>query len=88
MKAMGATQGSLSAMVVFQALFTGMVGYGMGLGFTAAFGFLVLPIEVPAFYLPWQVPALVGLLIGIICLFAAALGVWKLRSAEPAMVFK
>ena len=88
MKAMGATQGSLSAMVVFQALFTGVVGYGMGLGFTAAFGFLVLPIEVPAFYLPWQVPALVGLLIGIICLFAAALGVWKLRSAEPAMVFK
>ena len=88
MKAMGATQGSLSIMVVFQALFTGVVGYGIGLGLTAAFGFIVLPAEVPAFFLPWQVPALVGLLVTAICLFAAALGVWELRSAEPAMVFK
>lgn len=87
-KAMGATQGSLSIMVIFQALFTGVVGYGMGLGFTALFGFMVFSNQVPAFYLPWQVPALVGVLIGIICLFAAALGVWKLRAAEPAMVFK
>jgi putative ABC transport system permease protein len=88
MKAMGATQGSLSIMVVFQALFTGVVGYGIGLGLTAAFGFIVLPAEVPAFFLPWQVPALVGVLVTAICLFAAALGVWELRSAEPAMVFK
>jgi putative ABC transport system permease protein len=88
MKAMGATQGSLSIMVVFQALFTGVVGYGIGLGLTAVFGFIVLPAEVPAFFLPWQVPALVGVLVTAICLFAAALGVWELRSAEPAMVFK
>lgn len=88
MKAMGATQGSLSAMVLFQALFTGFVGYGIGLGLTAAFGFIVLPAEVPAFHLPWQVPAFVGLLVLGICLFAAALGIWQLRSAEPAMVFK
>lgn len=88
MAAMGATQGSLAGMVLFQAFFSGAVGYGIGLGLTAGFGFLIFPTEVVAFYLPWQLPVAVGMLVAAICFFAGGLGVWKLRTAEPAMVFK
>jgi putative ABC transport system permease protein len=88
MAAMGATQGRLAVMVMFQAFFAGAVGYGVGLGLTAGFGFLVLPAETPAFYLPWQLPVTVGALVAVICFFAGGLGVWKLRTVEPAMVFK
>ena len=88
MKAMGAGFRDLSLMLAFQALFVGLVGYGIGLGLTALFGAAVLPKGVPAFFLPWQAPLVVGVLVLVVCLSAAALGIARLARSETAMVFK
>jgi len=88
MKAMGAGQGLLSLLVLFQASLIGSVGFGIGLGLTVGFALLVLPGEVPAFFLPWQVPLGVGTLIGGITLLVSWIGIRPLRSVEPGMVFK
>ncbi len=88
MKAMGAGQGLLSLLVLFQASLIGAVGFGIGLGLTVGFALLVLPVEVPAFFLPWQVPLGVGGLIGGITLLVSWIGIRPLRTVEPGMVFK
>lgn len=88
LKAMGAGFGDLSVMLAFQALFVGVVGYGIGLGLTALFGAAVLPKGVPAFFLPWQAPLVVAVLVLVVCLSAAALGIARLARSETAMVFK
>lgn len=88
MKAMGASHGLLSLLVLFQASLIGSVGLGIGLGLTVGFGLLVIPGEVPAFYLPWQVPFSVGILIGGITLLVSWIGIRPLKAVEPGMVFK
>ena len=52
------------------------------------FGALVVPREVPAFYLPNGMALIVAALIAGICLLAAWIGIWKLRRVETAMVFR
>jgi putative ABC transport system permease protein len=88
MQAMGAPWTSLALMVLFQAGFVGLVGYGIGLGLVALFGAVVIPREVPAFYLPHGMALFVAALIAGICLIAAWIGIWKLRRVETAMVFR
>jgi len=88
MQAMGAPWTSLASMVLFQAGFVGLVGYGIGLGLVALFGAVVIPREVPAFYLPDGMALFVAALIAAICLIAAWIGIWKLRRVETAMVFR
>jgi putative ABC transport system permease protein len=88
MQAMGARWTSLASMVLFQAGLVGIVGYGIGLGLVTLFGALVIPREVPAFYLPNGMALIVAALIAGICLVAAWIGIWKLRRVETAMVFR
>jgi putative ABC transport system permease protein len=88
LKAMGASNGLLSAMLLFQALTVGLVGYGMGLGLTAAFGFAVAENGQPPFLL--QPEAIVRSLVAILIIssLAALLGIRKVARLEPAIVFR
>ncbi len=88
LKAMGARMPTLAAMVFLQAFSVGFVGYGLGVGLTAIFGFKVLKIEQPPFYMPWQVPVFVGGIIIMICCISATIGLIRVAKLEPAVVFK
>jgi putative ABC transport system permease protein len=88
LKAMGAGMGMLTQMVLLQAFSVGFVGYGIGVGLTAWFGNSVLRAGQPPFFMPWQVPAFVALVIILICSFSAAIGLGKIAKLEPAIVFR
>lgn len=88
LKAMGASTWLLSRMLLTQALTVGLIGYGLGVGLTALFGYLVLPIGQPPFYL--EASSLVKSLGAVlaICMFAALLGIRRVARLEAAVVFR
>lgn len=88
LKAMGASNGLLSAMLLFQAFTVGLIGYGLGLGLTAAFGFAVADHGQPPFKLLPE--SLIRTFIAILLIsgFAALLGIRKVAKLEPAVVFR
>ncbi|MFZ4763420.1 MAG: ABC transporter permease [Roseimicrobium sp.] len=88
LKAMGASNTTLSLMLVVQALTVGVVGFGIGLLGTAGFAMGALKNEQPPFYMPWQVPAVALVVILFICALASLLGMWRVSRFEPAMVFR
>ncbi|MEZ5406180.1 MAG: ABC transporter permease [Verrucomicrobiia bacterium] len=87
-KAMGASDRMLATMVIMQALAVGFLGYRCGLGLAALFGFSVLEKGQPPFYMPQILPLATLLAILMICVFAALLGIRKIRKLEPAIVFR
>ena len=87
-KAMGASNGLLTLMVTAQALTVGFLGYGCGLGLASIFGFSVLKKGQPPFYMPYHLIFITLIAIFLICLFAALLGIRKIRQLEPAIVFR
>lgn len=88
LKAMGASNRLLSSMLLFQALTVGLVGYGIGLGLTAAFGFAVADVGQPPFVLQPVAMARTLVAILIISCLAALLGIRKVAKLEPAVVFR
>lgn len=88
LKAMGASTWLLSRMLLTQAMTVGLIGYGLGVGLTALFGYLVLPIGQPPFYL--EASSLVKSLGAVlaICTFAALLGIRRVARLEAAVVFR
>jgi putative ABC transport system permease protein len=87
-KAMGARMPTLAAMVLLQAFSVGFIGYGIGVGLASWFGNVVLVKEQPPFFMPWQVPAFVAIVIIFICSFSALIGLIKVARLEPAVVFR
>ncbi|MFM8358728.1 MAG: ABC transporter permease, partial [Verrucomicrobiota bacterium] len=90
LKAMGASNGLLARMLLLQALTVGSIGYGMGIGLTAVFGYVATTFGSGAFPFIFQPPALVftAVAILVICLFSALLGIRKVAALEPAVVFR
>jgi putative ABC transport system permease protein len=88
LKAMGARMPILAAMVFLQSFSVGFIGFGLGVGLTTIFGYRVLKLEQPPFFMPWQVPVFVAVIIILICCFSAAIGLRKIAKLEPAVVFK
>ena len=84
---MGASNAMLLRMILLQAAITGAVGYGLGVGAAAAFGYLLRDSEL-AFVLPWQLLLVTGVAITLICMFASLLSMRKVIKLEPAIVFK
>ncbi len=89
LKAIGVTNGQILAMVLAQSLFVGVIGYGLGIGGTAAFlhfgasdpglaGFRMLP----------QVIWGSALVIGVIVVFSALVSVRRVLKMDPAVVFR
>jgi putative ABC transport system permease protein len=87
LKAMGTRNATLLRMITLQALVVGFIGYGIGVGFAAAFGVAVKNTEL-AFFLPWQLLVVGAGSIIMICLITAAFSVRKVFQLEPAAIFK
>ena len=79
---------TLAAMVLLQAFSVGFIGYGIGVGLASWFGNSVLAKEQPPFFMPWQVPAFVAIVLILICGFSALIGLIKVARLEPAVVFR
>ena len=89
LKAMGARGPMLARMVFLQAFAVGIVGYGLGVGLAAMFGYgSIKGGGEPPFYMPWQVLVFTGGVILFICIFSAVIGLVKVLRAEAAVVFK
>lgn len=88
LKAMGASDQTLARMIMLQTLTVGLIGYGCGVGLATLFGSACLHKGMPPFFMPWQLPALSLGAILFICWLAASLGIKKIRSLEPAIVFR
>jgi len=88
LKAMGASNALLCRMLMLQAFFVGMIGYGIGIGLSAVFGYISLRNMQPPFYMPYEILIFTFLCVLFICLVAAYLGIRKISKLEPAEVFR
>jgi putative ABC transport system permease protein len=87
LKAMGAGNGLLLRMIVLQSLLVGSVGYGLGVGAAALFGWTTRDTEV-AFLMLWQSLVITAIAVLVICMISAIVGIHKVMKLEPAIVFK
>ena len=88
LKAMGASNWTILAMVLAQGLQVGIVGYGVGVGLAAVFGWWVRGASRLAFFMPWEVLAITGAAVFVIVLVASLVSVRKVLVVEPAIVFR
>ncbi len=87
LKAMGATNFRIVKMILLQAVVVGLLGYGMGVGLAALFGWRTKGTEL-AFYTPWHLLPITGGAVVLICLLASLLSVRRVIVLEPAVVFR
>jgi putative ABC transport system permease protein len=87
LKAMGAQNGTLLKMILLQAVVVGLIGYGLGVGLASWIGHAARGSEL-AFRMPWQLLAISGTAVALICTITALLSMWKVIRLEPAIVFK
>ena len=87
LKAMGASNGMLLRMIVFQSLIVGVIGYGIGVGLASCVGLLTGKTEL-AFKLPWQLLVGSAGAVLVICIMSAVVSIIKVMRLEPAIVFK
>jgi putative ABC transport system permease protein len=88
LKAMGATNRRLVAMVLGQAAIVGSIGYAMGVGLAALFGELTRGHSKLVFYMPWQVLAGTGAAIVLVTMLTSLLSVLRVLHVEPARVMR
>jgi putative ABC transport system permease protein len=87
LKAMGASDPALLRMILLQALVSGGLGYGIGVGLAAIFGQMVGGTGL-SFFLPWQLLVFAGGCVVLACMVPALISAMKVRRLEPAVVFK
>ena len=88
LKAMGASNWTILTMVLAQGLQVGLVGYGLGVGLAAVFGWWVRGASRLAFFMPWEVLAITGAAVFVIVLVASLVSIRKVLVVEPAIVFR
>ncbi|MDD5410871.1 MAG: ABC transporter permease, partial [Methylobacter sp.] len=76
LKAMGTSNWTLLRMILLQAVLVGSIGYGLGVGLTALFGY-VMRHSILAFKFPWQLLLFSGAGVSMICVFAALISIRK-----------
>jgi putative ABC transport system permease protein len=87
LKAMGMTNGRIVRMILLQATLVGLLGYGLGVGLAALFGWKAAGTEL-AFFTPWwMLPATAGAIV-LICILSSLLSVQRVVRLEPAIVFR
>ena len=87
LKAMGATNSRIVAMILLQACVVGLLGYGIGVGLASLFGISTAGGEL-AFYTPWQILPITGVAVVAICILSSLLSVRRVMVLEPAVVFR
>ncbi len=88
LKAMGAGNPRLVAMILFQAMVVAVIGYGLGIGAAAAFGHVCRESARLAFFMPWQVMVGTGFAVVLIAASASLLSLRRVLRLEPAVVFQ
>lgn len=88
LKAMGTSNRTILLMVLSQALHVGVIGYGVGVGLAAAFGWWSGQTTRLSFFMPWQVLALTAAAVFLIVLVASVLSIRKVLVLDPAVVFR
>lgn len=88
LKAMGASNFLLCRMLLLQAFVVGFIGYGIGIGLAAAFGFGTLKNGQPPFFMPYHIPLMTFGLIIFICFLAALISIRRISKLEAAEVFR
>lgn len=88
LKAMGASNALLARMLLLQAFTVGLIGYGIGVGLAAVFGYAVMPAGQPPFLLDARTMVITAVAIVFICIFAALLGIRRVAKLEAAIVFR
>ncbi len=86
-KAMGADNHLLVKMILLQALVVSLIGWGIGIGAAALFGYSAQNTEL-SFSLPFSLYLLSGVSMLLICLLAAFFSIRKVVTLDPAIVFK
>ena len=74
-------------MILLQATVVGLLGYGIGVGLAALFGWRISGTEL-AFYTPWQLLPITAGAIVLICVLSSLLSVQRVIRLEPAIVFR
>lgn len=89
LKAIGVTNGQILAMVLAQGGLVGFIGFGLGIGGTAAFlaGAATDP-NLDGFVLHWQVIAGAAALVAVIVVGSALVSVRRVLKMDPAIVFR
>jgi putative ABC transport system permease protein len=87
LKAMGARNRQLVAMILAQAGTMGAIGYGLGVGVAALFGVLVRGTEL-AFLLTADRLVFSGIAVLVVVLLSSALALRTVIRLEPAIVFR
>jgi putative ABC transport system permease protein len=91
LKAMGVGNLRLTGMVLLQGLVVGVIGYGLGIGGAALFGYVferVVTSAPPAFYFPWQILAITGGAVAVIIAVSAAVSLRRVLFLEAGVVFR
>jgi putative ABC transport system permease protein len=88
LKAMGTSNLRIVGMVMLQALQVGTIGYGLGVGGAALFGWFTKYNSKLAFLMPWQILVITAVAVVVIILLSSLLSVRKVLVVEPAIVFK
>lgn len=88
LKAMGTSNWMILLMVLSQALHVGLVGYGVGVGLAALFGWWSRSMTRLSFFMPWQVLAITAAAVFLIVLVASVLSIRKVLVLDPAVVFR
>ncbi len=91
LKAMGVSNVRLVQMIMLQAVVVGTIGYGLGVGGAALFGYVferAVTNAPPAFHFPWQVLAITAGAVAVIITISAAVSLRRVLVLEPAVVFR
>lgn len=88
LKAMGTSNRTILLMVLSQAFHVGVIGYGVGVGLAAAFGWWSGQTTRLSFFMPWQILALTAAAVFLIVLVASVLSIRKVFVLDPAVVFR
>lgn len=88
LKAMGTGTWTLCGMLLFQSVSVGLIGYGLGIGVTTAFGHVAISGRNIPYFMPWQVPLGVLVIVLFICAVSALFGIMRITRLEPAIVFR
>lgn len=88
LKALGVGNGSLVRMIVLQAVVVGLIGYGLGVGGAALFGYLTESASKLAFYMPWFVPVAAGVAVMLIIVITSLFSLRRVLTVDPATVFQ
>ena len=91
LKAMGVSNLRLVGMIMLQALVVGVIGYGLGVGGAALFGYVferVVTNAPPAFYFSWHILTITAVAVAVIITLAALVSMRRVLFLEAGVVFR